>query len=115
MRNASGRGEMAQPGMMRGAEDPLERAGERGLLQRREDPAAVVVDHNDGEVGTGFVRAEEQARRIVQDGEIAEQRGGPAAASPLVGQGGPIAADTSPSIPLAPLLPSTRRPERGAR
>jgi len=73
-----------QAGAVRGAEQPLERARERGLLQGGEDAAAVVVDHDQAQVGTRLVRAEGQARRVVQERQVPDQREGRAA----VGQRG---------------------------
>ena len=62
--------------VVRGAEDARGDVGEPGvaLLEQFEDAAAVVVGHHDGEVGRRrFSGADQQARGIVDEGEIAEQ------------------------------------------
>ena len=58
-----------------GAEDPFERrgVGVGALLQGGEDRAAVVVDDDQGQVGTGLVRADDQAVGVVEEGHVAEQ------------------------------------------
>ena len=61
---------------MRGAEDPLERRPVlgRALLEQAEDRAAVVVHHDDREVRAGLARPDHQPVRVVQEGQVAEQR-----------------------------------------
>ncbi len=65
---------MLQFGTVRGAEQPLERAGAGGLLQGGEDAAAVVIDHDQAQVGPRLARAEGQAGRVVQERQVADQR-----------------------------------------
>ena len=94
---------------MRGAEDPLERRPVLGgaLLEQAEDRAAVVVHHDDREVRAGLAGPDHQPVRVVQEGQVAEQRGrragGPARAAPT-------AVDTVPSMPATPRLASTVTP-----
>src|SRR5690606_41912600 len=61
---------------VRGPEDALEalRLGILGLLEQREDPAAVVVDHHDGQVRALLARPEQQAVDVVQERQVADQR-----------------------------------------
>ena len=67
------RGQVAEPGAVRGAEDPLERPGQRGCLQGREDAAAVVAGDDQGEVGPRLGRARRtgRARRAAAPGRRA--------------------------------------------
>ncbi len=58
---------------MRRAEEPLERTGKSRLLQGGEDPAAVVVDHDQAQVGPRLTRPEGQAGRVVQEGQVPDQ------------------------------------------
>ncbi len=71
---------------MRGAEHPLERPVVLRLLQQREDAAAVVVGHDQDQVGPRLPRADEQARGIVQEREVTHQGSGGTAARALVSQ-----------------------------
>jgi len=71
---------------VRRAEHPLERPAVLRLLQQREDAAAVVVGHHDDQVGPRFPGADEQAGRVVQEREVAQQGRGRAAPRALVGK-----------------------------
>ncbi|KWW33456.1 hypothetical protein AU359_02064 [Micrococcus luteus] len=68
---------------MRGAEEPLDgvrhagRLGHGPVFEAREDRPAVVVDDHEVEVRLGLGGAHEQAARLVQGGEVAEQGHGP--------------------------------------
>ena len=84
--DTGGGGDLAERPAVRGAEHPLEGCGERGLLQQREDPAPVVVDHDQHQVGARLLRPGEQAGRIVQERQVAEQGDGGAAPGPLMGE-----------------------------
>jgi len=61
---------------VRRTEDALEVRGVRriALLQGGEDAAAVVVDHHDPQVRPSLVRADDEPVRVVQEGEITDQR-----------------------------------------
>ena len=91
---------------VRRAEDPLEdrRVLRRALLELGEQPAAVVVHHDDREVGPRLVRADHQAGAVVQEGQVAHQR---VRRSAACARAAPIAVDTVPSMPEAPRLAST--------
>ena len=72
---------------MRGAEDALELRREGCLFQRGEYPAAIVADHQQAQIGARLVRTDHQARRVVQDRQVAEERNGRATAGGLPGEG----------------------------
>ena len=84
-----------------------------GLLQQREDAAAVVVRHHQDQVGARLAGAEEQAGRVVQEREVAQQRRGGAAPRALVGQGGTGRGGDHPVDPAR--APAGQHPEPGAR
>ncbi len=44
------------------------------MLEQSEDPTAVVIGHDDREIWPWFGRAEDQAVRVVQKCQVAEQR-----------------------------------------
>ena len=58
---------------VRRAEERLEVLGQVGLGQEREDAATVIVDHDEGDVEPA-ARGAEEAVRIVQEAQIAEER-----------------------------------------
>ena len=73
----AGRGaERGQVDVVRCAEDALERPGElgRALLQHREYAAAVVIDHDDREVGARLVGPDHESGRVVQEGQVPDER-----------------------------------------
>ena len=57
-------------------EDPLEGVGviRCPLLEQAEDRPAVVVDDDDGEIGTRFARAEDEAGEVVDEGDVTDER-----------------------------------------
>ena len=81
-------GQAAKPGPVRRAEHPLERPVVLRLLQQREDAAAVVVGHDEDQVGPRLPGTDEQAGGVVQEREVAYQGGGGTAPRALVGQRG---------------------------
>ena len=89
VRQSGRHGQLTQIGSVRRAEDALERAGpgEGRLLQQGENPAAVVVDHDQAQVGGGLTRAEDQPGRVVQERQVPQEGEGRSAACGLVGQG----------------------------
>ena len=70
---------------MRCSEDPLERPRQGGgaLLERREDRAASVVQHHDGEVGPRLVRADDKCVRVMEERQVADVRDGACSSSTL--------------------------------
>ncbi len=88
VRNAVGRAQCREVHAVRGAENTLEDTCvlRVALFEQFEDSAAVVVRDDDGEVlRPRLRRPDEQARCVVQEGQVAEQRDGP---SLLVGECG---------------------------
>ena len=75
---------------------------DRCLGKEREDPSPAVVDHHER---AGHLRQVDEARDIVQEGEVAQQRHGAAVRTEAAM---PSAVDTTPSIPFAPRFACTR-------
>jgi hypothetical protein len=90
VRGAGGGAQRGEIRAVRRREHPLERGRVVGatLLQQAEDAAAVVVHHDDRQVGPGLVRADHEARRVVEEREVPHQRVRRPAADPLVGERG---------------------------
>src|SRR5262245_13442209 len=76
-----------QVNAMRRPEDSLE-AVDAGLGKKGEDAAAVVIDHDERQVGLRVVRVDEEAVTVMEIGEVAKQRIGMAASSLLPAQCG---------------------------
>ncbi len=69
------RAELADVGSVWRGEDPLEGFSVLGaaLFQQGEDAAAVVVQHDDGQIGAPFVRPQHQPVAVVQESQVAEE------------------------------------------
>ena len=59
-----------------GAKDTLERRlALRGTgFQQGEDAAPVVIDHDDGQIRALLMRADEEGVRVVEEGQVADER-----------------------------------------
>jgi len=98
---------------VRRAEHALERPVVLGLLEQREDAATVVVHHDEDQVGARLTGAEEQAGRVVQERQVAQQGRGGAAAARLMCQGGAHRGGDRPVDPAR--APAGQHAEPGAR
>ena len=109
-----GGGQRRQVDAVRRAEELLEprRRQRRGLGQEREDAAAVVVDDDDGEVDARV--GPRRAGRWCRAGRRRRRRAAAVGRRRCRGAT-PTAVDTTPSMPLAPRLASTRTPAAGRR
>src|SRR5215470_16982922 len=76
VRRSGGSAQGRQVDPVRSAEDPLERRRVLGrtLLQQGEDATAVIIEHNDRQVGSWLLRPDDQPRPVVQEREVAKQR-----------------------------------------
>ena len=103
------RGERGEIDAVRRAEHGLEVLGQVGLREEREDPATVVVDHDERGVEPAVGAP---SRPLLS---CSKQR---SPSSATVGPSEPAATpktvDTKPSMPFTPRLASTWRPRRGA-
>ena len=78
------------------------------LFQRREDRAPVVVDHHDGQVGSGLVGPDESGRS--NRAGTSRRPSGPDCETPHDRpRAAPIVAETVPSMPARPRLAMTLR------
>ena len=73
MRDAERSGQLREVSSVRRPEDTLEWPRKACWLQRGEDAAAVVVDHDEADVRPRLSGADRQARRVMHEREVAEQ------------------------------------------